>query len=56
MRVAVDLNVILDVVQEREWGYLSSAAVLQLVVEGNVTAVIPGHLLATLYFITNRHS
>jgi len=56
MRMSVDLNVILDVVQEREWGYLSSAAVLQLVVGGKVTAVIPGHLLATLYFITNKHS
>ena len=56
MRVAIDLNVILDVVQEREGFCQSSAAVLQLVVEGKVSAVIPGHLLATLYFITNKHS
>ena len=56
MKVVLDLNVILDVVQEREPFSLSSAAVLQLVVKGKISAVIPGHLLATLYFVTHKHS
>ena len=56
MRVVIDLNVILDVVQERQGLYPSSGAVLQLVVEDRVQAVIPGHLLTTLYYITAKHS
>lgn len=56
MRVIIDLNVILDVVQERQGMLASSGAVLQLVVEDKVQAVIPGHLLTTLYYITSRHS
>jgi predicted nucleic acid-binding protein len=56
MRVVIDLNVILDVIQERQGFYTSSGAVLQLVVEDKVQAVLPGHLLTILYFITVKHS
>lgn len=56
MRVVIDLNVILDVIQKRQGLHASSGAVLQLVVEHKVQAVIPGHLLTTLYYITSKHS
>ncbi|MDZ7761100.1 MAG: PIN domain-containing protein [Desulfovermiculus sp.] len=55
MRVVIDLNVILDVVQERQGLHASSGAVLQLVVEDTIQAVIPGHCLTTLYYITTKH-
>ncbi len=56
MRVLIDLNVILDVIQERQGLHISSSIVLQLVVEEKIQAVIPGHLLTTLYYITPKHS
>ena len=56
MRVLIDLNMILDVIQERPGLHISSSAVLQLVVEEKLLAVIPGHLLTTLYYITSKHS
>ena len=56
MKVVLDLNVILDVVQKRDSLYVSSASVLELVVEKSIQGVVPGHLLTTLYFITAKHS
>ena len=56
MKVVVDLNVLLDVVQKRDKIYLSSAAVLESVVEKKVQGFIPAHLITTLYYLTARYS
>jgi len=55
MKVAIDLNVLLDVVQKRN-NYPSSAAVLEAVVENRVQGFIPAHLVTTLYYLTARYS
>jgi len=56
MKVVIDLNVLLDVVQKRDKYYLSSAAVLEAVVENRVQGFIPAHLVTTLYYLTARYS
>ncbi len=56
MRIVVDLNVLLDVVQKRKVFYSSSAAVLQAVVEKKVQGYIPAHLVTTLYYLTAKYS
>jgi len=55
MKVAIDLNVLLDVVQKRN-NYPSSAAVLEAVVENKVQGFIHAHLVTTLYYLTARYS
>jgi len=56
MRVMVDLNVLLDVAQQREPFYAASAAVLSQAVEGQNRACLPGHLLTTLYYIVAKYA
>lgn len=51
MKVTIDLNVLLDVVQRREPFYDGSAAVLSRVVEGRDIGCLPGHALTTLYYV-----
>jgi hypothetical protein len=48
MRLMLDLNVLLDVVQRREPFYAASAAVLSQVVTHEVIGCLPGHGLTTL--------
>jgi predicted nucleic acid-binding protein len=56
MKVVIDLNVLLDVVQKRDKYYLSSAAVLEAVVENRVQGFVPAHLITTLYYLTAGYS
>ena len=56
MKVMLDLNVLLDVVQRREPFYAASAAVLGQAVEGPMVACLPGHALTTLHYIVARHA
>jgi predicted nucleic acid-binding protein len=51
MKVTIDLNVLLDVVQRREPFYDGSAAVLSRVVDGRDIGCLPGHALTTLYYV-----
>lgn len=53
--ILVDLNVVLDVVQEREPHFNASAAVLSEVIRGAVKAVLPAHALTTVHYIVARH-
>lgn len=53
--IAVDLNVLLDVIQKRDPHHPASAAVLDEVVRKRVTAVLPAHVFTTLHFIVERH-
>jgi predicted nucleic acid-binding protein len=54
MKVLIDLNVLLDVIQRREPHYRPAARVLSLVAEGMIEAVVPGHALTTVHYIVSR--
>lgn len=56
MKVMLDLNVLLDVVQRREPFYSASATVLSQAVEGPVVSCLPGHALTTLHYIVHKHA
>jgi hypothetical protein len=51
MKVALDLNVVLDVVQNRQPHYQDSADVLSRARTGDISALLPGHAITTLYYI-----
>lgn len=56
MKVMLDLNVLLDVVQRREPFYAASAAVLGQTVDGPQISCLAGHALTTLHYIVAKHS
>lgn len=56
MKLLIDLNVVLDVVQRREPFYAASAEVLSQVLQDEVTGFLPGHALTTLHYIVRRHA
>lgn len=56
MKVMLDLNVVLDVVQRREPFYVASARVLSQAVEGENVACLPGHALTTLHYIVAKYA
>ncbi len=51
MKITLDLNVVLDVVQNRAPHYQDSAEVLSRARAGEITAVLPGHAVTTLHYI-----
>lgn len=53
--ILVDLNVVLDVVQERQPHYRASASVLDQVIRGKVEAALSAHAVTTVHFILRRH-
>ena len=55
MRVTVDINVLLDVFQQREPHFAASAQVTGMVADGTLEGVCPAHGLTTLYFLIRRH-
>jgi len=52
--ILVDLNVLLDVLQEREPHYRASAAVLDRVITGDLKAVIAAHAVTTIHYLVAR--
>ena len=56
MKVMLDLNVLLDVVQRREPFYTASATVLSQAVEGPGLSCLPGHALTTLHYIVAKYA
>ena len=50
-RVLVDLNLILDVLQQREPFYLLSARVLALAETGQIEGYVAAHTLTTLFYL-----
>jgi predicted nucleic acid-binding protein len=54
MRVLVDLNVVLDVLQNRRPFYEDSARVLDAVVRKEVGGWLAAHSLTTLFYVINR--
>lgn len=53
--ILVDLNVILDVVQNREPHFGASSALLDLVVDGSIVGIIPAHGVTTIHYIIQRY-
>jgi predicted nucleic acid-binding protein len=56
MKVTVDLNVPLDVVQNRQPHYHASEEVLHRARLGEFAAVLPGHALTTLHYIIEKYA
>lgn len=56
MRVMYDLNVLLDVVQQREPYYRASAMAVSKAVEGMVVAVFPCHGVTTIHYLVGRYA
>ena len=54
MKVLVDLNVLLDVIQKREPHYPASASVLSNIARGEIEGAVPGHALTTVYYLVSR--
>jgi len=53
--VLVDLNVLLDVVQQREPYKRGSAAVLEKIIRGDVDGALPAHAFTTMHYIVGRY-
>jgi predicted nucleic acid-binding protein len=51
LRIAIDLNVLLDVAQNRAAFYQNSEEVLARAREGEYEGVIAGHLVTTFYYL-----
>lgn len=56
MRVLVDLNVLLDVLQRREPHYAASADVLSRVAGGEIEGLVAGHAVTTIYYVVARYA
>jgi predicted nucleic acid-binding protein len=56
MKVTVDLNVLLDVAQNRVPHYQASEEVLHRARLGEFAAVLPGHALTTLHYIIEKYA
>lgn len=56
MTATVDINVLLDVFQNRQPHFTASAQVVGLVVAGELTGVCPVHGLTTLYYLVRKHA
>ena len=54
MKIALDLNVVLDVIQHRQPHYLDSAEVLSRIRTGEIAAILPSHGVTTLWYILNK--
>lgn len=56
MKITVDLNVLLDVAQNRVPHYHASEEVLHRARSGEYEAVLPGHAITTLHYILEKWS
>jgi hypothetical protein len=54
MKVVLDLNVVLDVVQNRGSFYEASAQVLSRARRGEITATLPSHAVTTVYYLVSK--
>jgi predicted nucleic acid-binding protein len=56
MKITVDLNVLLDVAQNRLPHYHASEEVLHRARAGEYEAVLPGHAITTLHYVLEKWS
>lgn len=54
MSLALDLNILLDVAQQREPFYRFSEAVLTMALNGRFRAFLPPHVLTTFYYLVRK--
>jgi predicted nucleic acid-binding protein len=54
IRVLVDLNVIIDVMQNRQPFYEDSASVVDAVARGEVVGCLAAHSITTLFYVISR--
>jgi predicted nucleic-acid-binding protein len=54
LRILVDLNVVLDVIQNRQPFYAESARVLDAVSRGEVSGLLAAHSITTLFYVLNQ--
>jgi hypothetical protein len=54
--VTLDINVLLDVFQQREPHYAASAQMVSMVTSGTLMGVCPAHGLTTLYYLVRKHA
>jgi predicted nucleic acid-binding protein len=55
IRVLLDVDVILDVVQRREPHYAASSAVLAYIERGAIDGLVSAHSVTTLYYLVTRY-
>jgi predicted nucleic acid-binding protein len=53
-RVLIDINILLDVLQQREPFYQASAGLLAAVETGQVQGYVAGHSITTLFYLIQR--
>jgi len=56
MKVMFDLNVMLDVFQERHPYYHASASVISKVLNKEISGLLPSHAVTTIHYITSKYS
>ena len=54
MKVVVDLNILIDVLQQREPFFSASAKVCDLISNGRCEGVVAAHSVTTLFYIIHR--
>lgn len=55
MTVTLDINVLLDVFQQRQPHFPESSRVVDMVVGGSLVGILPSHGLTTLYYLVRKH-
>lgn len=55
MKLMLDLNIFLDVVQKRQPHYPASAQILDFALENN-SGCIPAHAVTTLHYLVDKHA
>ena len=53
--ILIDLNVLLDVIQQREPHYRASAAVLDQVIHRQKQGAVAGHAVTTIHYLVGRY-
>lgn len=56
VKVMLDLNVIVDVLQQREPFFLASAKVCDAVCNGRVEGYVPAHAATTIFYLVRRNA
>ena len=54
MRVFLDLNVLLDVIQKREPHYAASAAILSRIASGEIEGAMSAHAVTTIHYLVAK--
>ncbi len=56
VKVMYDLNILLDVLQNRQAFYQHSAAALGMALKGQCSGLFPGHALTTIHYLLTRYA